>query len=206
MRRLVLGSKEFQIRKLREAKESGDECLIRRTLETEIKASGEDARVLDFTISTKSVDRYGDTVNPEGWKLKAYKKNPVVLWMHDNSLLPVGKATNVRVEDGKLKSRVEFTPMGMLAFNDTVYQMLKDGYLSATSVGFVPLKYNFSEDPKRQLGIDFVEQELLEFSIVTVPANAEALIEGRYMDEVVTLDASHSVEFARHRLELLKLG
>lgn len=206
MRRLVLGTKEFEIRKLREARDIGDECLLRRTLETEIKASGEDVRVLDFTISTKSVDRYGDTVAPDGWKLKSYKKNPVVLWMHDNSLLPVGKATNVRVEDNKLKARVEFTPMGMLAFNDTVYQMLKDGFLSATSVGFVPLKYNFSEDPKRQLGIDFIEQELLEFSIVTVPANAEALIEGRGMDEEVVADASRSVEFARNRLELLKLG
>jgi hypothetical protein len=55
----------------------------------------------------------------------------------------------------------------------------KGGFLSATSVGFSPLKYAFTDDPKRRFGIDFLEQELLEFSCVTVPANAEALIEGR---------------------------
>ena len=31
--------------------------------------------------------------------------------------------------------------------------------------------------PARQYGIDFLEQELLEFSIVTIPANSDALID-----------------------------
>jgi hypothetical protein len=60
-----------------------------------------------------------------------------------------------------------------------ILQLYKGGFLSATSVGFNPLKYAFTDDPKRRYGIDFLEQELLEFSCVTVPANAEALIEGR---------------------------
>jgi phage head maturation protease len=51
------------------------------------------------------------------------------------------------------------------------------GYLKATSVGFMPLKYTFSKDPAREYGIDFLEQELLEFSIVTIPANPDALID-----------------------------
>jgi HK97 family phage prohead protease len=99
--------------------------------------------------------------------------------MHDNTMLPVGKASNVRIEDGALKARAEFTPAGLVKYNDIVFEMLKTGFLSATSVGFIPLKYNFVDDPQRRFGIDFLEQELLEFSIVTVPANAEALIEGR---------------------------
>jgi hypothetical protein len=57
--------------------------------------------------------------------------------------------------------------------------MYRDGFLKATSVGFQPLKYAFTDDPQRRFGIDFLEQELIEFSLVTVPANAEALIEGR---------------------------
>jgi hypothetical protein len=57
------------------------------------------SRSLDFVISTASVDRYGDTVAVDGWKLTNFRKNPVVLWMHDNTMLPVGKASNVRVED-----------------------------------------------------------------------------------------------------------
>jgi HK97 family phage prohead protease len=53
---------------------------------------------------------------------------------------------------------------------------VKERMLSATSVGFRPLKWSFSKDRERGGGIDFHEQELLEFSIVTVPANSEATI------------------------------
>jgi phage head maturation protease len=67
----------------------------------------------------------------------------------------------------------------MSRFNDAIFEMYKQGFLSATSVGFHPLKYAFSDDPQRRSGIDILEQELCEFSCVPVPANADALIEAR---------------------------
>lgn len=206
MRKYIIGSREFEGRKLREFAASGDEAVLCRSMEAEIKAVGDDSRALDFTISTSSVDRFGDTVSVDGWKMENFRKNPVVLWMHDNTMLPVGKAVSVRAEDGKLKARVEFTPSGQVKYNDIVFDMLKSGFLSATSVGFIPLKYNFVDDPQRRFGIDFIEQELLEFSIVTVPANAEALIEGRAVEPATVEDAAEvgaSVEFARRRFALL---
>ena len=151
---------------------------VRASFDTEIKAEG-DSRTLTFTISTASVDRMGDTISVDGWKLDAFRKNPVVLWAHDASSLPVAKADKLWVESGKLMAQAEFTPAGMARFNDTVFDMLKGGFLNATSVGFSPLKYAFTDDPQRRFGIDFMEQELLEFSVVPVPANAEALIQGR---------------------------
>lgn len=151
---------------------------VRASFDTEVKADG-DSRTLTFTISTASVDRMGDTIALDGWKLENYRKNPVVLWAHDASLLPVAKSNQVFTEGTKLKSVAEFTPPGMAKFNDTVFEMYKLGFLSATSVGFAPLKYAFTDDPQRRYGIDFLEQELLEFSAVPVPANGEALIEGR---------------------------
>jgi HK97 family phage prohead protease len=215
MRKLILGSRAFENRKLREFAESGDEPVLRRSFETEIKAV-EESRAFDFVISSSAVDRYGDTVNVDGWKLTNFRKNPVVLWMHDNTLLPVAKASNIRVEDGKLKARAEFTPAGVARFNDTVFELLKTGFLSATSVGFLPLKYNFVDDPQRRFGIDFLEQELLEFSIVTVPALAEAMIEGRDIDagtllaEIAPVEAAvdvaaMSLDLAQHRIRALKL-
>lgn len=153
------------------------DAVIRQSFDTEIKAG--DGRKMTFTISTASVDRMGDTVSVDGWNLDAYVKNPVILWAHDSTSLPVGKATRVWKDNGKLKAEAEFTPPGVARFNDTVYEMLKGGFLNATSVGFAPLKYAFAEDPQRRFGIDFLEQELLEFSIVPVPANSEALIESR---------------------------
>jgi hypothetical protein len=58
-------------------------------------------------------------------------------------------------------------------------QLLRGGFLSAVSVGFIPMKYAFSEEDGRTWGIDFLEQELLEFSVCPIPANPEALSEGR---------------------------
>src|SRR6516162_8537724 len=64
-------------------------------------------RTLDFTISTESIDRYGDTIKLGGWRTENYLRNPVVLWAHDDYTPPVGRAVNVRVEGKALKSTVE---------------------------------------------------------------------------------------------------
>jgi hypothetical protein len=119
------------------------------------QGAGDAERSLDFVISTDTVDRMGDTIDVEGWDLGNYRKNPVVLWAHDSSLMPVAKASNIRVEDGKLKARAEFMPADMSTFADSVFRALKGGFLSAVSVGFAPVKYAFSDEPGRSFGIDF---------------------------------------------------
>lgn len=162
-----------------EAARPAADAVVRQAFDTTVvKAEGE-SRTLTFVISTSSPDRHGDTVAVEGWQLDAFRKNPVVLWAHDAAGVPLAKADKVWIESGRLMATATFTPPGLAPFNDTVFEMLKQGFLNATSVGFSPRKYAFSEDPARRWGIDFLEQELLEFSIVAVPANAEALIQGK---------------------------
>lgn len=156
-----------------------DNAALRKAYVAECKAIDAEARTVDFVISTASVDRMGDTIAVDGWKMDTYRKNPVVLWAHDASMLPIAKASNVRVEDGKLKARAEFMPKEISGMSNAVFEMIKGGFLSATSVGFAPIKYAFSEASDRKYGIDFIEQELLEFSVVPIPANAEALVEAR---------------------------
>lgn len=171
---------DAELRAAAEAHELPAETHLRKAFTAEVKASADPAsRIIDFTISTASVDRMGDTIAIDGWKLDNYRKSPVVLWAHDSSSLPVAKGSNVRIEGGKLKASAEFMPREISGFADAVFLALKGGYLSAVSVGFVPIKYSFVDDPTRRFGIDFEEQELLEFSVVPVPANAEALIEAR---------------------------
>jgi HK97 family phage prohead protease len=150
---------------------------LRKAFIAEVKAM--DDRALDFVISSAAVDRMGDTIAVDGWDLGNYRKNPVVLWAHDASQMPVAKASNIRIEDGKLKARAEFMPAEISAFAESVFRALKGGFLSAVSVGFAPVKYAFSDEPGRSFGIDFLQQELLEFSVCPVPANPEALIEAR---------------------------
>lgn len=203
-------SRSMERRRLAEAQEDGGEVRIARAMHAEIKSVDGSPREFDFTISTASVDRYGDTVSVTGWDLKAFRRNPVVLWGHDNSMLPVGQAKDIRVEGDALKARVVFGPEGESRFNDTVAAMVARGALRATSVGFIPKKFAFV-DSKERSGIDFIEQELLEFSIVSVPANAEALIDGRSFDaEPVTSEppppVGMSADLAAARVRVARLS
>ncbi|MCM0760673.1 hypothetical protein M7775_19160 [Sporomusa sphaeroides DSM 2875] len=148
------------------------------TLEkTEFKGESDDGIEITMTISTASIDRDGDTISPDGWKLENYLKNPVVLFAHQSRMPPVARATQTWLEDGDLKSTALFTPKDLYPFGYMIGQMYKTGFMNASSVGFDPLKWAYVEDKDRPWGVDFLEQELLEWSTVPVPANAEALLD-----------------------------
>ena len=145
-------------------------------------------RVFRFTISTANIDRDQDTISVSDWDLTAFVRNPVVLWAHgfDPTVgtWPIGRAFDVGPDGGVMRASVEFDPADMpmtgLAAEACV-RKLAAGSLAAVSVGFRPLNYTVSEDAERDPtgympGIDFKRQELLEFSIVSVPANGEALV------------------------------
>jgi hypothetical protein len=58
--------------------------------------------------------------------------------------------------------------------------LVRGKFITAVSVGFLPLEFSWAEDEKeRPWGIDYERQELLEISVVPVPANAHALIEAQ---------------------------
>jgi HK97 family phage prohead protease len=148
---------------------------------TTVEPLGE--RKMGFVISTAAVDRDGDTVDPKGWDLGSYTKNPVVLWAHDYAQPPVGKAVNIQATKDGLRADVEFLPQGMSPFADMIHDMCKTGFLNATSVGFRGMEADPAKD--RKGGYDFKKQELLEFSIVPVPSNPEALaLRGGKSDQV----------------------
>ncbi len=181
-----LSSKEFK--KVHEESDSTGNLGIRKQfIPDSIKqVEDEDSRLFDFVISTDAVDRDNDTVNPKGWDLKQFRKNPVVLFAHDGRRPPIGRGSKVKVEDGKLKARVEFmsNDVDTSGFSDSIFRMVRGGFLRATSVGFLPKDFEFTDDEDRGSGsffggIDFLKQELLEFSIVPVPSNPEALLEAR---------------------------
>jgi HK97 family phage prohead protease len=148
---------------------------MQRKLATVLRDVGD--RTVRFVLSDGTVDRMGDTVAVGGWNLTAYRSNPVVLFAHDSSSPPVGRARRVWTDGTRLLADVEFAPPETYAFADTIYKLVKGGFLKSGSVGFLPVDYEFSERPTG--GIDYKRQELLEFSIVPVPANSNALIEAQ---------------------------
>lgn len=134
---------------------------------------GTSSRAFRATISTASVDRDKDVIDPKGWRLENYRKNPIILWQHRRDLPPIARCTDIRVSGTRLQATMEFPPKGASQLADEICNLVEAGFLHSTSVGFLPI--NSAYNPERG-GTDFLEVELLEFSIVNVPANSEALI------------------------------
>jgi len=141
---------------------------IYKIFNAKIKDLGEGK--LEAIVSTDDIDRHGEIVNIDGIDLKNYQNNPVVMWAHDYSLPPIGKTTSLTKEKiGKktvLKAVMEFAT-GISDLAREVYNLYKEGFMSAFSIGFIPLDME---------GNIYTESELLEYSAVPIPANPNALL------------------------------
>lgn len=118
--------------------------------------------------STDIEDRQGERVMVDGWDLKAFKQNPVLLLFHDHHSLPVGKAEKIWVEKSG-KQKLMFKPQfeQITERGRAITELVKQGFLKTFSVGFRPIDTD---------GNTFTKQELLEISLVNVPANPEAMM------------------------------
>lgn len=143
-----------------------------------------DSREVTFIASDESVDRMGDIIRVSGWDLKHFKNNPVLLFGHKSSELPLGRVNEIWIDGTKLMAKAEFATEDMNPKAEQVLRMVKAGFLNATSVGFRPTKMpNDIKDPTTNswCGYEFVGQDLYELSVVPVPANPAALAVSRSM-------------------------
>ncbi|PKB58048.1 MAG: hypothetical protein BZY73_00170 [SAR202 cluster bacterium Casp-Chloro-G3] len=163
-----------------------DAPLLRKWAGKEVKGDGDSAKEMTFVISTDEVDRHGDVIVADGWRLESYQRNPVFLWAHDYMRPVIGKAVVVWQELHGLLARMEFAPT---EFAQEVASLYRGNYQRGVSVGFKPIQYEERRHDKTGAfqGIRFLEQELLEVSAVPVPANRSAL--RRSVDEA-HLDAA----------------
>ena len=137
-------------------------------------------RTVTAVISTGAVDRDSEVLVPKGVKLEAYQKNPVVLFAHNYYETPIAKALWVKQSRGKITAKAVFAETEKA---EEVYQLFKGGFLNAFSVGFKPLKGHSPQPDEVKKTPEWAnarwiidEWELLEFSVVPVPANSEALV------------------------------
>jgi len=154
---------------------------VYKTFEVEKKTIDADAGIYEAWISTEAVDRDNDIIKAEGAILDNYRKNPVVLFGHNYRDVEavVGKTLEVEaVPEKGVRARFQFTPKGDNPKADIAHRLWAGGFLNATSVGFNPLEYEKRKDEDGEFldyGYLFNSWELLEFSIVPVPANQDAL-------------------------------
>ncbi len=152
------------------------------------------ARTVSFVASTETVDRMGDSIKLAGWRLDRFKSNPVILFGHDSHDLPIGKALAVGVEGDALVVTVQFASAEANPEAEKVFRLIEGGFLNAVSVGFIPIKWQFVDDQETgRCGLDILEAELLEISVVCVPALADALVRRGFE----TLDVKALLNFLR---------
>ena len=156
---------------------------------------GYEGRVLEYTITDETVDRYGDVVKAIGGDFANYRKNPVVLAFHNSRALPIGQALKTWYEPTKnvvkqwvlfLDDRVDRTGMA-----ETAWRFASSGAMKTGSIGFLPREGGVrrpdeTERKKMRMpahGVIYENWELLEFSVTPVPANPNA--SQKEYDEVV---------------------
>lgn len=170
-----------------------DKALVEKMVsEKKARPVKDSERVLRFVASTEKVDRDGDILL-QNWDLDGFKKNPAILWNHDQDK-PLGRAIREEIIDDKedehfkqfgkhLAIWVEFMGPEHGAHVEPIYLGFRDGFLKGGSVGYVPMELDevYDEDRRKQLGLGpagvlFKRCELAEFTLCTVPANRDALV------------------------------
>ena len=164
--------------------DNGKTLGVHKGFSCQVKIVDTKRRLIDFVISTECVDRMWDKICVKGWEVENYMANPVVLFGHDHRSPPIAKTISLEKRPVKkcLEARAEFMDRDVYPFADMIFNMYVKGFMKATSVGFRPLEYKMCDDDderKMHYGIDFIRQELLEYSAVSVPANPEALIDAK---------------------------
>lgn len=149
-------------------KEKGEYWIIASSSDTD-----RDNEIILPSSFTKSIDPY-------------MKKNPVILWAHDYSKPPVGKAIDYKITDNELMLKIMFADT---EFGKEIKYLYDNGFLNSFSVGFIPKEYDYDKSNKRV----FTENEILETSAVPVPANAAATMIRSLEAKGIKLDAFKSL-------------
>lgn len=137
-------------------------------------------RQAEFVISSEAVDTYGTVFKIDGWDLTRYRNSPVVLYGHksysDNPDMVIG-TSEVRVEGDLLIGLVTFEEADINPLAEKVWRKVQNGTLNMASIGANSLEWRWGDFDKGENPdvFYFIRHELLEWSIVPVGSNPDAL-------------------------------
>lgn len=136
-----------------------------------IKAASDDnqAIYIEGYASTTDVDRHGDVVPTSVWEkgMTNYLKNPIILAYHDHHD-PIGRMTQYKADSKGLWIKARISTAAKQ------FQLIKDGILTAFSIGFRVLDAEYNSAAEVFL---IKELELVEISVVSVPANQNTVFD-----------------------------
>lgn len=165
----------------------------------EVKSAGS---AKDFKIAgyanTIDKDRTGDIVLPDAWVkgIDNFRRNPILLYQHDHNK-PIGRVKNITVD--KKGIFVEATVSSAAETQHGVKTLIEDGVLKSFSVGF---KIKDADYDRMSDAFTIKDVELLEISVVSVPANQNSLFSVRKSFEQDDAYESFKQQFISEQKEL----
>lgn len=135
-------------------------------------------RQAEFVISTEAVDTYDTVFKIDGWDLERYNRSPIVFYNHkswsDDPDMIIG-TSEVRIEGNQLIALLTLEEGNPVA--EKVWRKIQNGSLNMASIGANPIEWRWGDFDKGENPdvIYFIRQELLEWSIVPVGSNPDAL-------------------------------
>lgn len=141
-------------------------------------------RTATFYVSSGEIDRYGEIVSPEAFDdetIAAFMQNPVMLAGHQHSgwggePTVIGHWLSVKRSGKRIEATCTFASTELA---EDYWKLVQDGSLRACSIGFMVREWEMREvgsgNNKMRVRV-FTKIELLEISIVAVPANRQALM------------------------------
>lgn len=169
----------------------GSEQLVEGGLDSVRLDVDEKTMSAGWVISAVNRDRYGDVVVPDGCvdTLDDYRKNPQVFFAHKSNDMPIGLCEHedkfhFEVRDEDILSRCFFH--GATEESDKVFDLVAKHILRAASIGFLPIygevipggepyEEGDTEVDFDMGGLCFQKWSIIEWSVVSVPANPDAL-------------------------------
>ena len=175
---------------------------VTKLFATKALSIDDETKSVDFVISTNQEDRYGEVVDQKSWDFKSYENNPLVLWGHDPSepenVLGAGSQLKVSKDGKQTTARLTFAT-DINAKAALVWELIKRGVLRTVSVGFMNHTFEYENDiPVLK------DNELLEISVVPIPANAGAVALGLKSGDINSKDAKWLMESMRREADLLE--
>jgi len=178
-----------------------------------IKAASDGSRTFTGIATTPSTDRMGDVVEPEGARMRL----PLPLLLHHNPAAPVGvvEAADVTPRGITVRCRIaQPEEAGVLRERcDEAWHSIRAGVIRGLSIGFRALEDGVEK--LRSGGLRFTSLEILELSLVSIPANQDCTISAvkRYAagdrarrGAVQLITAQHRAATGRKGVQLITAG
>ena len=161
--------------------------MIIRAIDVKSATTDAEAHKMTFVASDATRDSYGTVLPPKEWHLERFNSNPIIGYQHkvygswgdtedpDNV---IGKGY-AYIDGDRLMVDIEFEPEEINPKAETIWKKLQWGSLNAVSVGFVAEGGHFGEGDegagKPNETYYYEGMELVEVSVVNIPANPNAL-------------------------------